>query len=44
MGGSNLQTTDLTEGKHYRAVDAAKYTLETICVGIATMKTCLCGY
>lgn len=24
MGGGNLQTTDLTEGKHYRAVDAAK--------------------
>lgn len=33
-----MQTTDLTEGKHYRAVDAAKNTLKTICVGIATIK------
>lgn len=28
MRGGNLQTTDLTEGKHYRAVDAAKKHLE----------------
>lgn len=45
MGGGNLQTADLTEGKHYRAVDAAKKKnhthtlLKTIWVNIATIKT-----